>query len=106
MQGNLFFHNNYQFSLLYFFKNKIKQNTIVSLRGIINGNVNIKYYSLHEVVTSYLISISHNYVSSLTPLHIPIKKFLENRFCHHLNNPTNLNLRLQPKLPQFEQIKK
>ena len=30
-------------------------------------------------------------------------QFPKNRFCHHPNNPTNLNLRLQPNLLQFEQ---
>ena len=35
--------------------------------------------------------------------HIHHSQFLKNNFCHHPNNPTNLNLRLQPNLLQFKQ---
>ena len=48
-------------------------NTIASLRTIINGNVNVKFYDSNDVVPSSLRNFSQNDFSSLTPIHVPIK---------------------------------
>ena len=53
-------------------ENKPK-NTIASLRTIINGNVNVKFYDSNDVVPSSLRNFSQNDFSSLTPIHVPIK---------------------------------
>ena len=55
----------------YYVSSKNEPNsTIVSLRKIINGNVNMKFYD-YNVVTSSLITIPQNDFSSLTPIHAP-----------------------------------
>ena len=36
-------------------------------------------------------------------IYASIAQLPKNRFCHHPNNPTDLNLQLQPNLLQFEQ---
>ena len=48
-------------------------NIIVSLRKMINGNVNIVCYGLKDVLPPCLRSISHNDYNKLKPLHIPMK---------------------------------
>ena len=50
--------------------NKAKIN-IVSLRKIINGNINMKFYYSNDIVPYYLMKISQNNFSSLTSLHVP-----------------------------------
>ena len=54
-------------------KNKTN-NTIAYLIKIINGNVNLKHYDYNYVVTYSLRKFSQNDLSSLTPLHVPIKQ--------------------------------
>ena len=46
-------------------------NTSVSLRKIINGNINFNCYDSNDVFPYYLIKISQKYLSSLTPIHVP-----------------------------------
>ena len=72
MWRKLFFVNiNYR----YYYSPKNKPiNTLLSIITIINGNVNVIYYDSKYVVTYYLISVYHNYFSSLTPLHVPIEE--------------------------------
>ena len=55
-----------------FYKKK-SNNTIFSLRTIINGNVNIICYDLKGVLPPCLQYILHNYCNILSPLHIPMK---------------------------------
>ena len=47
-------------------------NTIVSLRTIINGNVNVICYNSKYVVPPCLRSISQNDYNTFSPLHIPM----------------------------------
>ena len=54
------------------FLQKKSNNTALSLREITNGNINMKYYDYNDVVPPYLMKISYNDFSSLTPLHVPI----------------------------------
>ena len=49
-------------------------NTIVYLRTIFNGNINIICYGSKGIASLYLRSISQNYYNTLSPLHIPIKE--------------------------------
>ena len=49
-------------------------NTIVSLRTIINGNVNVICHDSKDVVPPCLISISQNDYNTLSPLHILMKE--------------------------------
>ena len=49
-------------------------NTIVSLREIINGNLNAICYDSNDIVPSSIRSIPQNYFSSLTPLHVSIEE--------------------------------
>ena len=54
-------------------KNK-SNNTIVSLREIINGNIDVKCYYYYYVVPLSLRAISHNYIRSLAILHFPTEE--------------------------------
>ena len=55
------------------YKNK-SNITIVSLRKIINGNVNAKYYNLKDNVQSCLQYISQKYYITISPLHVPMEE--------------------------------
>ena len=48
-------------------------NTILSLKTIINVNVNVICYDSKDVVLTCLRSISNNYYNDFSPLHFPIK---------------------------------
>ena len=50
-------------------------NTIVSLRKMINGNVNVIYYDLKDVLPLFLQYISQNDYNTLSPLHTPMKEY-------------------------------
>ena len=54
--------------------NNNSSNTTVSLRKIINANVNVIFYYHNGVVIYYFRSISQKYFSSLTPLHVPMEE--------------------------------
>ena len=71
MWRNSFF-TQYQFSLLCFTTNK-SNNMSVSLRTIINGNVNVICYYLKYAVPPFLRSISQDYYSTLSPLQVPME---------------------------------
>ena len=58
--------------IIIFTKNKYN-NTIVSLRTIINGNVSIICYDPKDTVPICVWSISHIDYNTLSPLHIPIE---------------------------------
>ena len=45
-----------------------------SLRKIINGNFNVRYYYLKDFLPPCLKYISNNFHNSLSPLHIPMKE--------------------------------
>ena len=49
-------------------------NTIVSLRTIINGNVNVMCYDSKDVIPPCLRYISHNGYNTLLPLNITMKE--------------------------------
>ena len=49
-------------------------NTLLSLRTIINYSANMIYHDSRDVVPYSLISISHNDFSSLTHLHVPMEE--------------------------------
>ena len=49
-------------------------NTIVSLRIIINGNVNVMCYDYKDVFPACLRSISQNGYNTFSPIHIPMKE--------------------------------
>ena len=49
-------------------------NTLLSLRSIINYSANMIYHDSRDVVPYSLISIYHNDFSSLTTLHVPIEQ--------------------------------
>ena len=49
-------------------------NTVVSLRKSINGNVNVKCYDPNDVIPYSLKTISHNGLCLLTPLHVSTEK--------------------------------
>ena len=48
-------------------------NAIVSIRTIINGNVNVICYDLEDFIPPCLQSILHHDYNTLSPLHIPMK---------------------------------
>ena len=56
-------------------KNK-SNNTVVSLRKIINSNSNMKSYNSNDAVPLSLRSISQNVFSTLSPLHVPIENMI------------------------------
>ena len=71
----IFSLDKYQLSLLLFIWQKNKSNnTVVSLRGGINGTINVIYYDSKDVVPSDLRSISQKYFSTLSHLHVPVEK--------------------------------
>ena len=57
--------------VIIFYKNK-SINTIVSLKKIINGIVNVIRYDWNHVVPQCLMFISQNYYNTFSPLHIPM----------------------------------
>ena len=74
-EGNYFFPISINYHYYVLQKNK-PNNTILSLRKIINVSVNfnvICYYS-KDVVPSFIRSISHKYYSTLSPLHAPMEE--------------------------------
>ena len=71
-EGTYYFPINFKYYYYISSKNK-SNNTILFLRKILNGNVNVIFYDYNDVVTSFLISISQKYFGSLTPLHLPMK---------------------------------
>ena len=73
-EGNYYFPINISSHYYVYPKNKSNK-TIVSMRKIINGNVNVKFYDSKEVVPSYLRPILHKYFSSLTLLHAPVEEY-------------------------------
>ena len=68
MCKHLLFPYKYQFLLLCFFR-KCKNNTIVSSRKTINGDVNVKCYYYNDNFPYYLRTISKDEFSSLSLLH-------------------------------------
>ena len=56
------------------FLQNISNNTIVSLRTIIKGNVNGIFNDSEYIVLSSLKLVSKNCLNSLTPLHVPIEE--------------------------------
>ena len=58
----------------YYVSPKKSNNTIVSLRKIINGKVSVNFYDPNDVIPSSLKTASYNCFSSLTPLHVPIEE--------------------------------
>ena len=72
-EGTYFFPININYH--YYFLQKTKSiNKIVSLRTIINGNVNLICYYLKDVIKLCLRSIWHNDYNIFSPLHIPMKE--------------------------------
>ena len=76
--GKIIWEGTYLVSIIinyqYYYLQKTKSiNTIVSLRKIINGNVNVICYDWKDVVPQCLRSISQNDYNTLSPLHIPMK---------------------------------
>ena len=47
---------------------------IVSLRKIINGNINVKFYGSNDIVTLSVRNILHDDFSSLTPICVPMEE--------------------------------
>ena len=70
MQGNLFLPITINSHYYYSSKNE-SNNTIVSLRTIINSNVNVGYYDSNDIVISSLRTIEIIYFISLSPQHVP-----------------------------------
>ena len=71
-EGTYFFNNiNY---LNYDLQNNKSFNIIVSLKTIINVNVNTKCYGLKYLVPPSLRSISHNDSSKLPPQHVSMEE--------------------------------
>ena len=72
-EGNSFFPININYH--YYFLQKTKSiNTIVSLRKIIHGNVNVICYDPNYVLPPCLRYISHNNYNTLSPLNITMKE--------------------------------
>ena len=71
-EGTYFFIN-INCHYYYFQKNK-SNNTIVSLRTIINGNVNVICYDSNVVVPSYLRCILQKCFSTFSPLYVPTEE--------------------------------
>ena len=49
-------------------------NKFVSLRTIINGNVNVIFYNPKDVLPPFSWSVSHNDYNTLSPINIPMKE--------------------------------
>ena len=91
-EGNHYFP--FDFNPCYYVSPENKSNnTIVSLRKMINIDVNVKCYDYNDVVTSFLRTISHNDFISLIPLHVPVEEN-ENLMDKIFENKA-LNLRYQ-----------
>ena len=71
-EGTYFFPINISSSYYVLQKNK-SNSTIVSLRKIINGNVNVISYDSKDVVPPSFQYISQNDYNPLSPLHIPME---------------------------------
>ena len=85
-EGDCFFPIN--INSYYYVLQKKTNKIIVSLRTIVNGNVNIICYDSKDVVPPCLSYISHNNYNNLSPLH----------------NSTEENDRLMDKKNQIESI--
>ena len=59
--------------IIIFIKNK-SNNTVVYLKKMRNGNINMIFNYLNDVVPYYLKSISQAYFSSLTPLNFRMEE--------------------------------
>ena len=73
MWSNIYFPVNINSHYCGLQKNKFN-NTIVSLRTVINVDVNVVCYDSNDFVPPYLISIPHNDYNYFSPLHIPVKE--------------------------------
>ena len=71
-EGTYFFLINMN-SCYYVLQRTKSINAIVSLRRIINGNVNVICYYSKNALPPCLKSISHHYFITLSSLHIPMK---------------------------------
>ena len=69
---NLVLSNQYQFLIIMFY-NKKTNNTMFSIRTIINGNVNIIFYYSKDVDPPCLWYILNNDYNTMSPLHVPMK---------------------------------
>ena len=69
----IIFQNKYKLSSLCFTKNK-SNNTIVSLRKLIYGNVNVICYDSKDFVPPCVRYIPYNDYNKLSPLHIPMEE--------------------------------
>ena len=72
MWSNIYFPVNINSHYCGLQKNKFN-NTIVSLRTVINVDVNVVCYDSNGVVPYCLQSISQKYYSKLSPLHVPME---------------------------------
>ena len=75
--GEMLFERTYLFptnktSRYYVLQENKSNNQIVSLRTIINGNVNAICYDLKDIVPPYVRSISRYDYNTLSPLHTPM----------------------------------
>ena len=72
-EGTYFFLININSHYYVLQKNK-PNNTIISLKTIINGNVKVKCYELKDDVKSCLPSISQKYYITISPLLVPMEE--------------------------------
>ena len=72
-KGNYFPPRTINFQYYYYLTNA-KNNNIVSLKEIINRNVNVRCYNYIDAVSSHSRTIEQNYFRSLTPKHAPTKE--------------------------------
>ena len=70
-EGNYLFILSISNLIIMFYK---KNNTIVPLRPIINGNINVIFYDWNDIVPPCLRSISQNHYNTLLPLHISMEE--------------------------------